>query len=209
MVSLARHAITDSELEVLRDPRRESGYKHVYRHKRGWQARSFRQKVIGTFPEPVPAAASVCHWWRANFGPRWPEVFQRRLTTGWVCTYNPRLKAVIVTAWPMGVARTIDLIHRPPASNPQEWKDFVRWVRINVVHPWARREFGLFAPVSLWKGVPLESRPRPRAYVSGCNRRRDEEGRFAAWSSPTPTLAGLLVDSPGGCQGGDTTEGRR
>ena len=144
------------DISVLQSHKLASGYRNVYRHKNGWQARPYRRRVVGTFRTPELAAAAVVTWWEATYGPEWRTAYRKRSCNGWRLSYDSELCGYVLTVWPYGVPELLAVFPTPGKRTRREYMDLKKHCRKHVVGPWARKKFGLLAGCSLWRGTPLK-----------------------------------------------------
>ena len=130
----------------LSSPLRESGYRHVYRHRRAWVAKvklDRRLVRIGAAPPPRDAARLVARWFEERYGGAWPSVEANRHRRPWRIRWSARLGLYMLDVWELGVPVPQAPRGRPGFRSRAGAEAFSR--------KYVRRKYGLFAPVSLWR----------------------------------------------------------
>lgn len=130
--------VHSSDLDILRNPRADSSYAHVYPHRRRWKAIAFRHHVrLGTYATPREAAAAVVRWWMAVYGERWRDAYESHRRPAWAVTRRAG-EGYRLVVWEFGLKRTI-----PPPDGISEWF----WSKADALgyfRRWRRERFGLW-----------------------------------------------------------------
>lgn len=146
---------TQDELDALADlPPKDggSGYKHVYRKRHSWQAKSPVGKLdLGTYSLVRYAVTAVCEWMRGVYGPDWPRLYRRFGENPIEVTPVPTTDGTVwvATVWGMGTPHVVF----PPGwedGGPDGWPSKAEAEL--AAERYVRDTFGLFAEVMLRKG---------------------------------------------------------
>lgn len=154
-------------LAPLRCRSAESGYRNVYRHKRGWVAKVKRGGRLmmlrgSASPNPREAARHVAAWYAREYGPQWAELFrrrQRRDGRAVVVSHSKLFGGFFAVAWVCGVRTPVEHLARLPRRFGRDrWTPTGRLAvfptageaRANV-RRYLARVWGVFAECVLWR----------------------------------------------------------
>lgn len=130
--------VHSSDLALLRNPRADSTYAHVYPHRRRWKAIAFKHRIrLGTYDTPREAAAAVVAWWMTVYGEHWRAAYEAHRRPAWAISRRPG-EGYRLTVWEFGRKRTV-----PPPNPKAEWF-WSKGEALDYFLRWRRERFGLW-----------------------------------------------------------------